>query len=249
MKTSSEDRTPIQALSALHESASLRAVTGQSLRPGGFLLTDRALSLCGFEPEARIIDVGCGTGASVSYLRGKYRFRAWGFDISGDLFQCNENADMIPLSVARAEELPLTDDSCDGVLCECVLSLVKEPLRAVGEFSRVLRPGGFLMMSDLYDRATIGDCSIFPTPAKGCLSNIRTRRLIEMFIKDAELRLIAWEDHTLRLKELAAQLILNDDSCTEFTDIFQSINSACAAPSGFRRIRPGYFLLIAQKMT
>ncbi|RQW84768.1 MAG: class I SAM-dependent methyltransferase, partial [Geobacter sp.] len=182
MKTSREKKTPIQALAALHESASLRAVTGPSLRPGGFLLTERGLSLCGFSPGARIVDVGCGTGASVAYLQEKHRHRALGVDVSGDLLPKNDRKGNITAVVARAEELPLSTGSCDGVLCECVLSLVTEPGRAVEEFSRVLRPGGFLILSDMYDRSADTVVPSVSASSGQCVSVLRTRPIIEMIL-------------------------------------------------------------------
>jgi SAM-dependent methyltransferase len=241
-------KPPVQKLSALHESASLRAVTGPLLRPGGFHLTERGLSLCGFGAGARIVDVGCGTGASVAYLREKHRFKALGVDVSDDLFQRDGNARTIPLAIARAEELPLPNGSCDGVLCECVLSLVTEPERVAGEFSRILRSGGFLILSDIYDRTT-GDG---PPDGSGCAagrcSTLRSRPFVERLLAGSGFGSVAWEDHTQYLRELAAQLILNSDSPAEFHNLFRVRDSGCAAPSGSKLTRPGYYLLVAQKM-
>jgi SAM-dependent methyltransferase len=248
LKTSREKKTPVQALTALHESASLRALTGPSLRPGGFLLTERGLSLCGFDPGARIVDVGCGTGASVAYLRKIHRLSALGFDVSGDLFQKDGSGNTISLAVARAEKLPLPDASCDGVLCECVLSLVPEPKRAVEEFSRILRIGGFLIMSDIYDRAPDNCSQSGPEPSGGCSSSLRLRHLIEKLLEDSEFGLQVWEDHTRYLKELAAQLILSNESLTEFHDLCGVFDTGCKSLSCSPPIRPGYYLLVAQKM-
>lgn len=249
MKTSREKNKPVQALAALHESASLRAVTGPSLRPGGFLLTERGLSQCGFPPGARIVDVGCGTGVSVTYLRERHRFRALGFDVSGDLFRNNGSAITIPVALARAEELPMPDDSCDGVLCECVLSLVKEPRQAVGEFSRVLRPGGFLILSDIYDRSADNVAQNESTVSGPCASALQSRPFVEKLLGDSGFGPLAWEDHTRYLKELAAQLILSNESLTEFHDLCAVFDAGCASSPGSLPARPGYYLLVAQKMT
>ena len=249
LKTSREDNTPIQALAALHESASLRAVTGTFLRPAGFFLTERGLSLCGFNPGARIVDAGCGTGASVSRLRGKFRFRAMGFDLSGDLIRNNGCANPLPFARARAEELPLPDDCCDGVLCECVLSLLAEPERAATEFSRILHRGGFLILSDMYDRCRIDDSYPASTGEGGCASILRSRTSIEKILGDAGFCLVAWEDHTRYLKELVAQMILSGEPCAELSSLRQFFGAGSAAPSGLPRSRPGYFLLVAQKLT
>jgi arsenite methyltransferase len=213
LKTSSEKKQPVQALATLHESASLRAVTGTLLRPGGFRLTERGISFCEFSPSARIVDVGCGTGASVAYLREKSQFSLLGLDISEDLLRENGLAGEIPLALARAEELPVFSGVCDGILCECVLSLLPEPQHALSEYARVLRPGGYLIMSDLYDRCpdnTEATCSGKSN------SPLRNRSALTSLMMAAGFELLVWEDHTKYLKELAAQLILSQEFLPDF---------------------------------
>ncbi len=246
MKTSREGKTPIQALSALHESASLRAVTGPALRPGGFRLTERGLALGGFSPGVRVLDVGCGTGATVEYLRNKLRFRAFGVDVSGCLFRESGSAESLPLALARAEELPFADCCCDVILCECVLSLVTEPQRALREFLRVLRADGVLILSDIYDRQPDCGGSREPVMYCGCSSMLQTRTFIEKLLGDSGFELLVWEDHTRYLKELAAQLILSSEPHTEIHEYRTILNSWCGSLPGSRLFSPGYFLLVAR---
>ncbi len=232
----------------MHESASLRAVTGPLLRPGGFPLTERGLSLCGFTPGARIADVGCGTGASVAYLRESHRLKALGFDLSGKLIRNAGCAKKIPFAQARAEALPLADGCCDGVLCECVLSIVPEPERAIGEFYRILQNDGFLILSDIYSRSSIEGCCGIPAGAGGCASILRTRVFIEELLENPGFRIIAWEDHTRHLRELAGQLILNGGSLAEIHELCNIFDSVCSGTSGPAVSRPGYYLLVAKKI-
>ena len=245
MKTSSEKEQPIQALATLHESASLRAVTGSLLRPGGFRLTERGIAFCDFPPSARIVDIGCGTGASVAYLHEKYHFTLLGLDSSEDLLRENGQMGACSFALARAEELPLFHGVCDGILCECVLSLLLEPQRVLSEFARVLHPGGYLIISDLYDRCQ-------EQSETTCLgksnSVLRNRIALESLVVAAGFDLLVWEDHTNCLKELAAQLILSQDIRTDFCDFFAAFGSGSSGSSS--RITtpgPGYFLLVAQK--
>jgi SAM-dependent methyltransferase len=49
--------------------------------------------------------------------------------------------------VARGEQLPLRDDSFDLIICTQVLEYVEEPRTVIGEIHRVLKPGGFLLLS------------------------------------------------------------------------------------------------------
>ena len=94
----------------VYESGPLRDVTGTTIRPGGLTLTDRALEQCSFAAGARLLDVGCGAGASVEHLRNRYGFDARGVDISPTLI--SEGLDRnpaLPLSIAAAEAVPYPD--------------------------------------------------------------------------------------------------------------------------------------------
>ena len=49
--------------------------------------------------------------------------------------------------VVDAEEIPLDDDSVDGVICRFGLMLMADPERALAESRRVVRPGGRLVLA------------------------------------------------------------------------------------------------------
>ena len=66
---------------------------------------------------------------------GKQCVRSLGFDI-----YASPEADFI----ADAHDIPLPDDSVDGVWIQAVLEHVIEPDRVVAEIHRVLRPGGIV---------------------------------------------------------------------------------------------------------
>ena len=50
--------------------------------------------------------------------------------------------------VARAEQLPIPDDSFDLVVCVHALHHIDRPVRAIDEMARVLVPGGRLVLED-----------------------------------------------------------------------------------------------------
>ena len=47
---------------------------------------------------------------------------------------------------ADLERPPQAADSCDGIVCECVLSLLHNPLAALRAACRALRPGGVVVL-------------------------------------------------------------------------------------------------------
>ena len=52
-------------------------------RPGGLDLTRRLAECCAFSCQSKIVDIGCGTGVTVEYLRSRYNVNAVGVDLSG----------------------------------------------------------------------------------------------------------------------------------------------------------------------
>ncbi|MBG0776618.1 MAG: methyltransferase domain-containing protein [Desulfovibrionaceae bacterium] len=149
----------------------LRAAAGQTLRPGDFALTDRAAALAGLAPGWRVLDAGCGTGATVRRLRARHGARALGLDpdplpadfgpgpagtaptADGPRPLHAPRPSGPPLLRADAQALPVRHGALDMVFCECVLSVLPDPDAALAEFARALRPGGVLALADLYVRA------------------------------------------------------------------------------------------------
>lgn len=212
-----------------YEKEPLRDVTGLTIRPGGLTLTDRALGICRFAAGAELLDVGCGAGGTVEHLGSSHGFSATGVDLSRALLAEGLARDQaLKLIMAEAEALPFAAGSFDGILCECVLSLAAEPLTALAEFRRVLRSGGFLILSDLYDRRE--------TEPTGALRGMMTRNQVGSWLSQSGFTAVVWEDHTGLLKELAARLILA--GC--------SLDGLCGGTIAAGQ-RPGYYLLVARK--
>ena len=123
------------------------------LHPGGLDLTDRLLTAADLPAGAAVLDVGCGHGAAVAHLTDAHGLRATGLDVSEEsVLEAAEARPGLDFVHGRAEALPFADASFDAVLCECVLSTLPVPGLAVAEMSRVLRPGGAALVSDLYVR-------------------------------------------------------------------------------------------------
>ncbi len=227
LRTSDDQGRAVSACSSIYEEGALREVTGVAIRPGGLTLTDRAIGACGFIPAAELLDVGCGAGATVEHLCSSYGFIARGVDISLKLIaEGLGRTPSLSLTEAAAESLPFAAESMDGILCECVLSLLEEPLAGVLEFQRVLRGGGYLILSDMYNRE----------PADDSRNGAVPRRQLEAWLFECGFTPLFWEDHSRLLRELAARLILAHGTLDGWCCVTDKAG-----------IRPGYYLLVARK--
>jgi len=136
-----------------YESPAMLMMTGVTLRPGGFTLTERALDRCAFKPGDRVLDVGCGMGATVDLLTRRYHLLALGVDYSATLVsQGLAYFPDLPLLIADAERLPFSEGRMDGVFMECVLSTTGARDPVLAEAHRVLKTGGRLVLTDMYLR-------------------------------------------------------------------------------------------------
>jgi arsenite methyltransferase len=234
----------------LYESPVLRTVTGPVIRPGGFDLTDRGLARSRLAPGARVLDIGCGTGAVVDHLRRQHGLDAFGVDLSAVLLKDGAlNYDGLSLIRARAEQLPIADNTVEAVVCECMLSLCPEPHTVLHEIRRVLRPRGVLILTDVYSRVPGAGQWMDGISINSCLQGAVGRMTVERRVADAGFDLELWEDHTPLLKQLAAQLVWAYGSLDAFwsalgradaTDNMSHAGNVCSS-------RPGYYLAIARK--
>gem|GEM_PF-7053360 len=140
----------------------LRAVTGETLRPGGTDLTERAFNLAGLTPGARLLDLGCGPGASLTLARERFCAKPVGLDFSAAMLaEAKARRPGLRLVRADALALPFRAASFEVVLCECVLSLLPDPAPVLADIARCLAPGGRLVWADLCRR------EVPPAPGSG----------------------------------------------------------------------------------
>jgi SAM-dependent methyltransferase len=119
---------------------------------GGLFAIDEpvvAEYLSGREPGAAL-DAACGTGRFAEFL-ARRGHRVIGVDSSPDMLaHARRRVPDGEFHVAELDRLPLPDDSVDVIVCALALVHVPclEPVLA--EFTRVLRAGGDLVISDIH---------------------------------------------------------------------------------------------------
>jgi ubiquinone/menaquinone biosynthesis C-methylase UbiE len=111
----------------------------------------------GLRPDARVLDVGCGTGEwsrRVAALLPAARVE--GVDVlpSSVAWAARQHAALAPrlaFAVGDAYALEAADAAFDLVACRHVLQAIPEPQRVIAELVRVTRPGGVVhLLSEDY---------------------------------------------------------------------------------------------------
>jgi SAM-dependent methyltransferase len=235
-------------MECLYESEHIRAVTGRAIRPGGLALTELAQRFCRLPVGARVLDVGCGVGATVEFLRQEHHHAAFGVDMSPFLLRMGitENP-RLALLQGTGETLPFPDRCFSALFCECVLSLLPDPVSALKEFSRVLKPSGYLILCDVYTRIPDPPPCFQRLPVHCCIKGAAGRKQILAMVERIGFTVVTWEDHTDLLKQLAAQLIFRFGSLSAFWAAVFSREDPELIQETVKSGRPGYYLLIARR--
>ncbi len=111
-----------------------------------------AISAARVDRDSSVADVGCGTGFMIEGLLGRVRV-VYGVEPSEAMIgvasrKFRGRSDVI-LVRARAERIPLADNTVDAVLSNMALHHIFEPLRAIREMARILKESGRLVITDL----------------------------------------------------------------------------------------------------
>jgi glycosyltransferase involved in cell wall biosynthesis/ubiquinone/menaquinone biosynthesis C-methylase UbiE len=91
----------------------------------------------------RTLDAGCGLGFLVSELK-KFNVESCGVDISDFAVKSSEDPDVV---LGDVENLPFKNEVFDLVVSSEVLEHLNNPKKAVAEFKRVLKDGGYIIIT------------------------------------------------------------------------------------------------------
>jgi ubiquinone/menaquinone biosynthesis C-methylase UbiE len=104
--------------------------------------------------DARVLDVGCGTGELLRRLRAKYpHAQLAGLDPVPEMLAvaAGKLSGSEDLRVGYADALPWSAGSFDLVVSCNMFHYISHPVAALLEMRRVLRPGGVLVLTDWCD--------------------------------------------------------------------------------------------------
>ncbi len=178
------------------------------LRPGDMILTKHAVELGKFSAQDMILDIGCGRGESLTLLQ-TMGLKAFGMDIKSihsDNFFCG-----------NAQNTPCKPLSFDGILGECVLSLLPERQKVLAAWNKICKPSARLIIHDVYAKTNQpqGLHGAEPLQTLNGAEPLRTLNVAELLhtLNVSGWKLIHSEDCSHYLAPFAAQLLWHGENC------------------------------------
>ncbi|GAA0312089.1 methyltransferase domain-containing protein [Halarchaeum salinum] len=119
----------------------------------------QALEMLALDADDHVLDVGCGTGFGTEGLL-QHTDHVYGLDQSeGQLEKAWAKfgkTDHVAFTFGDAERLPFADDSFDAIWSSGSIEYWPNPVTALREFRRVVKPGGnVLVVGPNYPRSTV----------------------------------------------------------------------------------------------
>ena len=122
----------------------------------GPAVRDAAIAKAYLRPEMAVADIGSGTGFVAAGLAPLVK-RVYVVDSSAAMLEVakkNLSAfDNVEFHEADGDSLPFPEDSLDAIFANMYLHHTPDPLTAIREMVRVLRPGGRLVITDMDEHA------------------------------------------------------------------------------------------------
>jgi len=131
------------------------AEVGLTKHIGGPEATEALIELCHICEGVYVLDVGCGVGVTPCFIARRYDCKVVAVDIlEGMVEKSKERAkregvmDKVEFRVADAQDLPFEDDLFDAVITESVTAFPEDKQKAVSEYVRVTKPGGYVGLNE-----------------------------------------------------------------------------------------------------
>jgi ubiquinone/menaquinone biosynthesis C-methylase UbiE len=131
------------------------AEVGLTKHIGGVAATEALVALCHIDQDSYVLDIGCGAGATACFLAQRVGCRVVGVDILAGMVERSREraarervADRVEFRVADAQDLPFADGVFDAVITESVTAFPADKQRAVDEYARVTKPGGYVGLNE-----------------------------------------------------------------------------------------------------
>jgi ubiquinone/menaquinone biosynthesis C-methylase UbiE len=209
-------------------------------------IIDRFCALTGLAPGAKVIDLGCGSGAFTAVLRER-GYNVAGVDIAGDLIAVAKSKfPGMEFVEGDVEDVPFPTASFDGVLLSGIIHHLPAMERCIAEVGRVLKPGGRFMAFD--PNRLNPFMYLYRDPSSPFYSSIgvtKNERPLLPWIAARSFEAGGFEVSTDYLGGLSYRYVASR-AARQILPIYNTIDKIISAPPAFKTIRP-FVLTYGQK--
>jgi ubiquinone/menaquinone biosynthesis C-methylase UbiE len=132
------------------------AKLGLTKHLGSMEATRQLVELAHIQPGQLILDVGCGAGATPVHLAKRLDCSAVAVDLLPTMVKQARRrvaaeglGASVRLAAADARWLPFRDETFDAVITESVNVFFEDKVRAIREYARVTKPGGYVGITEM----------------------------------------------------------------------------------------------------
>ncbi len=177
-----------------------------------------------------VVDLGSGAGNDVFVARSIVGESGYitGIDFTIEMLsEANHNLNKlgyknVEFKYGDIENIPLTNDSADVVISNCVLNLVPDKNRAFSEIYRILKIGGHFCVSDIVIRGVMPEK--FKKPAElyaGCISGaLQIDEYLEIINNNRFTNVEVKKEKNIILPDDLLQKYLTNEEIEKYSSVF-----------------------------
>lgn len=184
---------------AFYQRPDIHYLLGDSYHPGGEALTLELAAALALPARGRLLDVACGLGTSLKAITAAHDVDGVGLDFGAAGLPDTATVSFVP---GDAHQVPMDDESVDGVLCECALSTFADQPLALSEMYRVARPGAVVAISDMVANGALPPDVLDWIHIGTCLAHARTLPDYASLVESAGFEVVHTEDTPWALGKL-----------------------------------------------
>jgi SAM-dependent methyltransferase len=183
-------------------------------------------AIASLEPGESVLDLGSGAGFDCFLAAGEVGAtgRVIGVDMTPEMVEkARDNADdngfeNVEFRLGEIEHLPVSDDSIDVIISNCVVNLSPNKPQVFDEAFRVLRPGGRLAISDVVLTAAVPhEVRADPESVASCVAGASTIDRLETMLAGA-----GFEAVSISPKDESAEFIREWDDARDVSEFLVS---------------------------
>lgn len=224
-------------------------------RPTRMDLLKDSISRIELTSESRILEAGCSFGDGIACVCDYTGAFGYGIDITEDYIEkARAKHQHIDFQCGSVYNLDFDNDFFNLVFSQAAFSLLKEKDKAIREYYRTLKPGGYVIINDFVIKEKVKDMVLEEMDFIPCFNSIGTIEEYVNYFKEEGFEVVLAEDRYQEIIRTTLHLS-KEYKCTpmEMAALFAQIlgnskDSVQKSKCFFKRAKVSYAQLIFKKV-